>query len=124
ALLVEGTFAARPRTDSTRVAVIVNGLGTTKHEELFLLWGEVRALLEARGLTPVQPEVGEIVTSLDMGGCSLTLTWLDEDLEQWWSADAYAPGYRKQAAPLAALTPVESGAPADAQAQAPQPSAA
>ncbi len=123
ALLVEGALAARPSTDSNRVAVIVNGLGTTKHEGLFLLWGEVRQLLKAQGFAPVQPEVGEIVTSLDMGGCSLTLTWLDTDLEQWWCADAYTPGYRKQAAPFAALTPVEVGTSSDVQAQAPQPSA-
>ncbi|MFC7456226.1 dihydroxyacetone kinase family protein [Brachybacterium sp. GCM10030267] len=124
AMMVDGVLAARPRTESTRVAVIVNGLGTTKHEELFLLWGEVRRLLEARELTPVQPEVGELVTSLDMGGCSLTLTWLDGDLERWWGADAYTPAYRKQASPLAALRPVEIGAAPDSAAQAPQPSVA
>ena len=32
------------------------------------------------------PEVGEFVTSLDMAGCSLTITWLDEELEKFWCA--------------------------------------
>lgn len=123
-LLVDGILAARPEGASDRVAVIVNGLGTTKHEELFLLWGEIRRLLEEHGLTPVQPEVGEIVTSLDMGGCSLTLTWLDEDLETWWCADAYTPGYRKQNAAIAGLRPVEPGFACEAGVQAPEPSAA
>jgi dihydroxyacetone kinase len=86
-----------------RVAPILNGLGTTKYEELFLLWGEVGALLRDRGLEVVEPEVGELVTSLDMGGVSLTLQWLDADLERWWRADAYTPAYRKMAAPLQAL---------------------
>jgi dihydroxyacetone kinase len=101
-LLVTGVLEAAPRTGPARVGAILNGLGTTKYEELFLLWARIVPLLEAAGLEVVEPEVGELVTSLDMGGCSLTLTWLDDDLEPLWRADAYAPAYRKQAAPLAA----------------------
>lgn len=101
-LLVAGVLEAAPHTGPARVGAILNGLGTTKYEELFLLWARVLPLLEAAGLEVVEPEVGELVTSLDMGGCSLTLTWLDEELEPLWRADAYAPAYRKQAAPLAA----------------------
>ncbi|MBK0418366.1 dihydroxyacetone kinase family protein [Leucobacter sp. CSA1] len=132
-LLVDGILSARPEpsdaaptrgTGASRVAAIVNGLGTTKYEELFLLWNEIRPLLDAAGLTPVEPEVGELVTSLDMGGCSLTLMWLDEELETTWRADAYAPGYRKQAAPLSELRPVDPGALDTAEAAAPEPSAA
>lgn len=90
---------ARAET-SRRVGVIVNGLGTTKYEELFLLFRHVARLLDEHGLTVVEPEVGELVTSLDMGGCSLTLTWLDDESEPLWRADAYTPAYRKQAAAL------------------------
>lgn len=85
---------------SGRVGLILNGLGTTKYEELFLLYRHISALLGQRGLSVVDPEVGELVTSLDMGGCSLTLMWLDEELESLWTADAYTPAYRKQRAPL------------------------
>lgn len=122
--LVDGVLAARPDSSSSRVAVIVNGLGTTKYEELFLLWNEIRPLLAANGLTPVEPEVDELVTSLDMGGCSLTLTWLDDELERVWRADAYTPGYRKQAAPLQNLRPVTFDGSADSGAAAPTPSPA
>lgn len=69
-----------------RVAVILNGLGSTKHEELFVLWVAVAALLRDAGLTLVAPLVGEFMTSLDMEGCSLTLTWLDDELEPLWLA--------------------------------------
>lgn len=123
-LLVDGILAARPVSDATRVAVIVNGLGTTKYEELFLLWNDIRPLLSDAGLTPVEPEVGELVTSLDMGGCSLTLMWLDDELESTWHADAYAPGYRKSTAAVAGLRPAVFGAAASEDAVAPQPSAA
>ncbi|RLZ02757.1 D-erythrulose kinase, partial [Kocuria tytonicola] len=97
---------ARTET-SRRVGVIVNGLGTTKYEELFLLFRHVSRLLDERGLTVVEPEVGELVTSLDMGGCSLTLTWLDDETEPLWRAGAYTPAYRKQAA---ALQEIDHGA--------------
>lgn len=124
AMLVDGILADRPPITGDRVAVIVNGLGTTKYEELFLLWGEIKPRLVDAGLTPVGPEVGELVTSLDMGGCSLTLMWLDDDLEELWNADAYAPGYRKQAAPIARLRAAGSSEERAVEAAAPTPSAA
>lgn len=81
-----------------RLAVIVNGLGTVKYEELFVLFKDVRALLSKEGIEIVEPEVRELVTSLDMGGVSLTIVWLDEELERWWTAPARTPAYTKTAA--------------------------
>lgn len=107
-LLVQKILADAPDGFDGRVAPILNGLGTTKYEELFLLWGVAARLLREQGLTLVQPEVGELVTSLDMGGCSLTLMWLDDELERLWCADAYTPAYRRVAAPVASLTPDEN----------------
>lgn len=103
-LLVQHVLDAAPSdAPSSRVAVILNGLGATKYEELFLTYGKVAAKLRAAGLSIVEPEVGELVTSLDMGGISLTLMWLDKELEEAWHADAYACGYRKSHAPLESL---------------------
>lgn len=102
-LLVNRLLEDRPEGNSARVAPILNGLGTTKYEELFLLWRHVASRLAENGIEVVEPEVGELVTSLDMGGVSLTLQWLDHELERLWRADAYAPAYRKAAAPVAAL---------------------
>ncbi|WP_104125936.1 dihydroxyacetone kinase family protein [Cryobacterium sp. Y57] len=109
--LVNSVLAEAPaRAASKRVAVILNGLGTTKYEELFLLWSHIAPLLRKAGHTTVDVEVDEIVTSLDMGGCSLTLMWLDDELETHWRADAYTPGYRKQKAPLVSIdTTLEQG---------------
>jgi dihydroxyacetone kinase len=86
ALLVGRLLAEAPADGGNRIAVILNGLGSTKQEELFVLWTSVSAALRAAGLTIVAPLVGEYVTSLDMEGCSLTLTWLDESLEAFWCA--------------------------------------
>jgi dihydroxyacetone kinase len=97
ALLVDRLLTEKPATASGRVAVVLNGLGCTKYEELFVLWVSVEAALKKAGLTLVQPEVGEFVTSLDMAGCSLTLTWLDAELEKFWCAPADTPVLRRGA---------------------------
>ena len=93
--LVRRVLAETPAGASQRLAVILNGLGSTKHEELFVLWRTVAPLLRDAGYTLVMPEVGELVTSLDMAGVSLTLTWLDDELEQYWTAPALTPAYRR-----------------------------
>ena len=102
ATLVEGVLAEAPADDSKRVGVILNGLGTTKYEELFVVWRSAAKLLRAAGYTIVDPEVGELVTSLDMAGCSLTLVYLDDELEGFWRAPADTPAYRKGALTSAA----------------------
>lgn len=108
-LLVDGVLAEEPAGASKRLAVLLNGLGRTKYEELFVVWKTVAATLAAAGYTVVQPEVGELVTSLDMAGCSLTVTWLDDELETFWTSPADTPAYRKgrvdrSAAPRRQLT--------------------
>ncbi|MET0473688.1 MAG: dihydroxyacetone kinase family protein [Mycobacterium sp.] len=95
--LVDGVLGDRDDVDSQRIAVILNGLGRTKYEELFVVWATVSRLLRERGYVVVEPEVGELVTSLDMAGCSLTIMWLDEELEKYWTAPADSPAYRKGA---------------------------
>ena len=94
-LLVSGLLRDKPGDAGNRVVAILNGLGRVKYEELFLLFGKIDKLLTAAGLTIVEPECGELVTSLDMSGLSLTLLWLDEELERYWTAPADTPGYRK-----------------------------
>ena len=94
-IFVDALLAEKPAGFGTRVAVILNGLGSVKYEELFVVYRRVAQLLEAEGLEIVEPEVGELVTSFDMAGVSLTLIWLDEQLEDLWKAPADAPAYRK-----------------------------
>jgi len=89
--LPEGVDEARGQ----KVGVILNGLGSVKYEELFVVYKRVAELLADAGLTVVDPEVGELVTSFDMAGASLTLFWLDDELETFWRAPADTPAYRK-----------------------------
>lgn len=98
-LFVEALLAERPdaipTADGARVAVVLNGLGSVKSEELFVIYASVAEQLEAAGLVIVEPEVGEFATSFEMAGVSLTLFWLDEELERAWVSPSYTPAYRK-----------------------------
>lgn len=96
--LVERLLAERPGgqdSSGARVGVMLNGLGAVKYEELFVVYRKVEQLLTARGLTIVDPEVGELVTSFDMAGVSLTLFWLTPELEKLWVSPADTPAFRK-----------------------------
>ena len=84
-------------TGPKKIAVILNGLGATKYEELFVIWASVSKLLSEAGFEIIEPEVGELVTSLDMAGCSLTITTLNDELEKLWRAPADTPAYKKHA---------------------------
>src|SRR6478736_4064238 len=100
-LLTEVPEGVDPK--GARVVPILNGLGSVKYEELFVVYRRVAQLLGEAGLQAVDPQVGELVTSFDMAGTSLTLFWLDDELEALWHAPADAPAFRRGAVTAAAL---------------------
>lgn len=105
---VEIPTGVTPR--GARVVPVLNGLGSVKTEELFVVYARIAELAEERGLTLVDPQVGEFCTSFDMAGVSLTLLWLDDELEELWSAPADTPAWRSGAVDTAALTELDRDA--------------
>lgn len=84
------------RNDSKiRLCVLVNGLGGVKYEELYVLYNNIFAILKEKNIEIVEPEVGELVTSFEMAGASLTFTWLNDEQEGFWKKPTYTPGYKK-----------------------------
>ncbi|MBP6897526.1 MAG: dihydroxyacetone kinase subunit DhaK [Pseudacidovorax sp.] len=77
-----------------RVAVLVNSLGATPLEELYILYRRVAARLGALGVTPVMPLVGRYATSMEMAGASLSLMPLDDELEALLKAPADCPFWK------------------------------
>jgi dihydroxyacetone kinase-like protein len=71
-----------------RVSVLVNSLGATPPEELYILYRRVAGRLDDLKIQIVQPLVGRYATSMEMTGASLTLCWLDEELERLLKAPA------------------------------------
>ncbi|MDJ0685486.1 MAG: dihydroxyacetone kinase subunit DhaK [Alphaproteobacteria bacterium] len=74
--------------------LLVNGFGGTPAMELYLMYNAARRLLEARGLTVARSLVGDYVTSLDMAGCSVTVSLLDSDAMKLWDAPVHTPALR------------------------------
>ncbi|GGF40405.1 erythrulose kinase [Microbacterium sorbitolivorans] len=78
-----------------RVVPVLNGLGSLKYEEMFVVYRRIAQLLSEEGITAVDPHVGEYCTSFDMAGTSLTLLWLDDELEDLWDTGVDTPAYRR-----------------------------
>jgi len=92
-LLVDTVLSDTPAGAGGKVAVLLNGLGSTKYEEMFVLYKDVHTALGKAGLEVHTPLVREFATSLNMAGCSLSLFWLDDELETLLDAPANSPVY-------------------------------
>jgi dihydroxyacetone kinase-like protein len=93
AMLVEPILADLDFTGAPVIA-FVNGMGATPLLELYLMYGEVAAILERAGVQVARSLVGPYITSLDMAGCSVTLLRADDDLLRLWDAPVRTPGLR------------------------------
>ena len=74
--------------------LLVNGFGGTPSLELYLMYQAARRILEKRGVTIARSLVGSYVTSLEMAGCSITLTTLDDRLTALWDAPVHTAALR------------------------------
>jgi dihydroxyacetone kinase DhaK subunit len=74
-----------------RAAVMVNGLGATPPEELYIVYRKVHDLLTADGVRIHRAYVGEYATSMEMAGCSLTVFKLDDELAALLDHPAHTP---------------------------------
>jgi len=70
-----------PLAQGDRVSALVNSLGATPPEELYILYNVVKARLESEGAIITMPLVGRYATSMEMAGVSFTLCKLDDELE-------------------------------------------
>jgi dihydroxyacetone kinase-like protein len=74
--------------------LLINGFGATPLSELYLMYGAVRRRLESAGTVVPRSLVGNFVTSLDMAGCSATVSILDEEMKRLWDAPVLTPALR------------------------------
>jgi phosphoenolpyruvate---glycerone phosphotransferase subunit DhaK len=74
--------------------LFVNGFGGTPSMELYLMYNSARRRLEKHGVIVVRSLVGSYVTSLDMAGCSITLSMLDDETARLWDAPVHTAGLR------------------------------
>ena len=80
--------------EGERVAVLVNGLGATPLEELYVMYRRVHARLGELGVEIERRYVGEFATSLEMAGASITVCRLTPQLSELWDAPVDTPALR------------------------------
>ncbi|MBB2924995.1 dihydroxyacetone kinase subunit DhaK [Cellulomonas cellasea] len=80
--------------EGERVLLLVNGMGGTPASELYVVYGQARRLLEARGVEVTRSLVGSYVTSLEMQGASVTVLRLDDELTALWDAPVHTAALR------------------------------
>jgi len=74
-----------------RVAVMVNGLGATPPEELYILYRKVHEILSDKGIAVHRAYVGEYATSMEMAGASITMMRVDDELAELLDHPAQSP---------------------------------
>lgn len=92
--MIDRLLEEMPLEHGHRIAALVNGLGATPLEELFIVWRRVAKRLHGMGVETVSPLVGNFVTSMEMAGASLSFMKLDEELETLLTAPASCPFWR------------------------------
>ena len=76
------------------VLLLVNGFGGTPAMEVYLMYNSARRILDGKGLKVARSLVGSYVTSLEMAGCSLTVSALDSDLAALWDSPIHTSALR------------------------------
>jgi dihydroxyacetone kinase-like protein len=84
-----------PFVSGDRVAVLINGLGATPKEELYLIYRRVALILKEKKISVFQVYVGEFATSLEMAGASISLLRLDEELTRLLARPARTPFFEQ-----------------------------
>lgn len=92
--LVEPILSDLSAKDGERALLLLNGFGATPMLELTLMYDAVRRAMGASGVDVVRSLVGNYVTSLDMAGCSVTLTLMDDDIQSYWDAPVHTSALR------------------------------
>ncbi len=91
AIMVEKVINDLPFKRGDEVAILLNGLGATPPEELFILNNTVHDIIKSNGIKIHRTYVGEYATSMEMAGASLTLLKLDDEFKKLLGAPAFSP---------------------------------
>jgi len=92
--LAEPIVSDLPFERGDKVLAFVNSMGGTPLIELYVLYNDLVAFLDGKGLKITRNLIGPYITSLEMAGCSITLLKLDDELTSLWDAPVNTPGLR------------------------------
>lgn len=80
-----------PYNTGDEVSVLINGLGATPKEELYILFRKVNKTLGEKGIKIYRPYIGNFATSMEMAGASVSLLKLDPELKRLLDKPADTP---------------------------------
>ena len=92
--MLDRLLADAPLAAGDRASLLVNSLGATPPEELYIIYARACRRLQGLGIRLVQPLVGRFATSMEMAGATLTLCRLDDELEALLRAPAHCAFWR------------------------------
>ena len=82
-----------PLSEGDEVCLLVNGLGATSIEELYILFGDAEELLASWGIRVYRSFVGEFATSMEMAGASISICRVDAEMKEWIDYPVSTPFY-------------------------------
>lgn len=83
-----------PVAAGEEVCLLINGLGATSVEELYILCGSVQKLLDEKGIKTYRTFVGEFATSMEMAGASISICRMEDDeMKAWIDMPVHTPFY-------------------------------
>lgn len=82
-----------PLSEGDEVCLLVNGLGATSIEELYILFGDAEELLASWGIRVYRSFVGEFATSMEMAGASISICRVDAEMKKWIDYPVSTPFY-------------------------------
>ncbi|WP_292897944.1 dihydroxyacetone kinase subunit DhaK [Nitratireductor sp.] len=92
--MLERLMADQPLAKGDRISILVNSLGATPAEELYILYRHAKKVLDAAGIEIVMPLVGRYATSMEMTGATITMIKLDDEMEDLLKARAECAFWR------------------------------
>lgn len=82
-----------PIASGEEVAILINGLGATSLEELYILCNDVIETLKSKGIIVSRNFVGEYATSMEMMGASISVCRLDDEMKEYLDYQVSTPFY-------------------------------
>jgi dihydroxyacetone kinase-like protein len=93
--MMKPILAELPLSANSEVAVLVNSLGGTPQEELYVLFRRVSAILKEKSISIFHAYIGEYATSMEMAGASISLLQLDDELKRLIARPASTPFFEQ-----------------------------
>jgi len=93
--MVDAIIVDLPYVEGDEVAVLMNGLGATPKEELYIMYRKVAMILKDKGISVFHVYAGEFATSMEMGGASISLLKLDDELKLYLAKPANTPFFEQ-----------------------------